>query len=44
MKEVSLSEIKNDPSRNLREVEHDPRFLRRVEQSRNSLRGARCEA
>jgi len=25
-------------SRNLREVEHDPRFLRRIEQARNSLR------
>jgi prevent-host-death family protein len=69
MKEVPLSEIKDDPSRFLREaetqeivttrhgkpagvligfeseedrfkywLEHDPRFLRRIEQARNSLR------
>ena len=69
MKEIPLSEIKDDPSRYLREaeiqeivitrhgkpagvligfeseedwfdyrLEHDPRFLRRVEQARASLR------
>lgn len=77
MKEVPLSEIKDDLSRFLREaetqqivitrhgkpagvlvgfeseedwfeyrLEHDPRFLRRIEQARNSLRagrGARLE-
>ncbi|MDH2342758.1 MULTISPECIES: type II toxin-antitoxin system Phd/YefM family antitoxin [unclassified Bradyrhizobium] len=72
MKEVPLSEIKDDLSRYLREaetqeivitrhgkpagvligfeseddwfeyrLEHDPRFLQRVEQARNSLRAAR---
>jgi hypothetical protein len=41
VKKVPLSEIKNDLSRNLREAEHDPRFLRRVEQARNSLRAGR---
>ena len=70
MKEVSLSEVKDDLSRFLREaetqeivitrhgkpagvligfeseedwfdyrLEHDPRFLRRIEQARGSLRG-----
>ncbi len=59
MKEVPLSEIKDDLSRFLREaetpagvligfeseedwfeyrLEHDPRFLHRIEQARNSLR------
>jgi prevent-host-death family protein len=72
MKEVSLSEVKDDLSRFLREaetqeivitrhgkpagvligfeseedwfeyrLEHDPRFLRRIEQARNSLRAGR---
>jgi prevent-host-death family protein len=72
MKEVPLSEIKDDLSRFLREaatqeivitrhgkpagvligfeseedwfeyrLEHDPRFLRRIEQARNSLRSGR---
>ncbi len=72
MKEVPLSEIKDDLSRFLREaeaqeivitrhgkpagvligfeseedwfeyrLEHDPRFLRRIEQARNSLRAGR---
>ena len=72
MKEVALSEIKDDLSRYLREaetqeivitrhgkpagiligfeseedwfdyrLEHDPRFLRRIEQARNSLRAGR---
>jgi prevent-host-death family protein len=72
MKEVALSEIKDDLSRFLREaarqeivimrhgkpagvligfeseddwieyrLEHEPRFLRRVEQARNSLRAGR---
>ena len=72
MKEVSLSEIKDDLSRFLREaetqeivitrhgkpaglligfeseedwfeyrLEHDPRFLQRIEQARNSLRSGR---
>ena len=72
MKEVPLSEIKDDLSRFVREaetediiitrhgkpagvligfeseddwfeyrLEHDPRFLRRVEQARDSLRGGR---
>jgi prevent-host-death family protein len=72
VKQVPLSEIKDDLSRFLREaetqeivitrhgkpagvligfssdedwfeyrLEHDPRFLRRVEQARNSLRGGR---
>jgi prevent-host-death family protein len=72
MKEVALSEIKDDLSRYLREaetqeivitrhgkpagvligfeseedwfdyrLEHDPRFLRRIEQARNSLRSGR---
>jgi prevent-host-death family protein len=72
VKEVSLSEIKDDLSRYLREaetreivitrhgkpagvligfeseedwfdyrLEHDPRFLRRIEQARNSLRAGR---
>lgn len=72
MKEVPLSEIKDDLSRYLREaekdeivitrhgkpagiligfeseedwfdyrLEHDPRFLRRIEQARNSLRAGR---
>jgi hypothetical protein len=42
MKEVPLSEIKDDLSR----LENDPRFLRRIEQARNSLhagRGLRLE-
>ena len=56
VKEVPLSEIKDDLSRYLREaetqgiivtseeswfdyrLEHDPRFLQRIEQARNSLR------
>ncbi len=33
-KEVPTSEIKDDQSR----LEHDPRFLQRIEQARNSLR------
>jgi hypothetical protein len=37
MKEVPLSEIKDDLSR----LEHDPRFLQRIEQARNSLRAGR---
>ena len=72
MKEVPLSEVKDDLSRFLREaetqaivitrhgkpagvligfeseeewfdyrLEHDPRFLRRIEQARNSLRAGR---
>ena len=65
MKEVPLSEIKDDLSRFLREaetreivitrhgkpagvligfesrLEHDPRFLRRIEQARNNLRAGR---
>jgi hypothetical protein len=34
MKEVRLSEIEDDL---LRLLEHDPRFLRRIEQARSSL-------
>jgi hypothetical protein len=48
MKEVPLSEIKDDLSRFLREaqsfkyrLEHNPRFLQRIDQARNSLRAGR---
>jgi hypothetical protein len=60
VKEVALSEIKDDLSRYLRDaetqeivgfgseedwfdyrLEHDPRFLKRIEQARNSLRAGR---
>ena len=38
MKEIFPSEAKDDLSRHPREIQHDPRFLRRIEQARNSLR------
>jgi hypothetical protein len=37
VKEVSLSEVKDSEYR----LENDPRFLRRVEQARDSLRAGR---
>ena len=37
MKEVPLSEIKSENERFEYRLEHDPRFLRRIEQARGSL-------
>lgn len=43
MKEVPRSEVKDDLSRFLREaeIEHDPRFIQRIEQARASFRAGR---
>jgi hypothetical protein len=40
MRKVPLSEIKNEDWFEYR-LEHDPRFLRRIEQARSSLRSGR---
>ena len=37
MKEVPLSEIKSENEQFEYRLEHDPRFLRRIEQARSSL-------
>lgn len=49
VKKVLLPEVKDDLSRGVESeenwfeyrLEHDPRFLRRIEQARNSLRAGR---